>query len=84
MLLRRKICPEIAFADAKNNHGMGRARYRGKWKVEIQVLLTAVVINIMKLVKYGGKIRTDGVAVLSSGKTKCWTVKISFYRSSCC
>ena len=41
---------------------MGRARHKGRWKVEIQVLLTAVVINIKKLVKYGGKIRQAGVA----------------------
>lgn len=69
-LRRRKIWPESAFADAKNNHGMGRAKYRGRWKVEIQVLLTAAVINIKKLVKYGGKIRATGVAVLNRWQNK--------------
>ncbi|MBE0447389.1 MAG: hypothetical protein IBX64_04715 [Actinobacteria bacterium] len=43
---------------------MGRAKHRGRWKVEIQVLLTAAVINIKKLVKYGGKIRATGEAAL--------------------
>lgn len=63
-LRRRKIWPETAFADAKNNHGMSKAKHRGKWKVEIQVLLTAAVINIKKLVRYGGKIRATGEAAL--------------------
>lgn len=61
-LKRRKIWPETAFADAKNNHGMGRAKHRGRWKVEIQVLLTAAVINIKKLVKYSGKFKATGHA----------------------
>lgn len=61
-LKRRKIWPETAFADAKDNHGMSRAKHRGKWKVEIQVLLTAAVINIKKLVRYGGKHRQAGQA----------------------
>ncbi len=46
---RKRI--EAKFGEAKKWHGLGRARYRGKWKVEIQALMTFFVINAKRMVK---------------------------------
>ena len=51
MLRKRKTLVEGSFGDAKNNHGLDRAKYRGLKKIQEQSLLTAVVQNIKKLVK---------------------------------
>lgn len=40
---------EGIFADAKNNHGLERARYRSRAKVQIQVYMIAFVQNIKRL-----------------------------------
>lgn len=37
--------------EAKNYHGMARARYRGLVKVEMQFLMTASALNLKKMVK---------------------------------
>ena len=37
-------------------HGLRRTRFMGRWKVQIQVWLTAAVINIKKAVRVLGKI----------------------------
>jgi len=44
----RKIRPVIerVFGWMKRWHGMGRARYRGRWRVGIQVILTCILINL--------------------------------------
>jgi len=49
-LAQRKMI-ERKFGEAKKWHGMGRARYRGKWRVAIQVLMTFLVMNIKRMVK---------------------------------
>ena len=36
---------------AKEYHGMGKAKFRGLKKVEIQLLLTATAINLKKMVR---------------------------------
>lgn len=41
---------EGLFAEAKSIHGMGRARYRSRWKVQIQVYMIATVQNLKRLV----------------------------------
>ena len=41
---------EGLFAEAKQNHGLSRARYRGRSKVQIQAYLTAMVQNLKRLV----------------------------------
>jgi transposase len=64
MLCKRKTLLEGSFGDAKNNHGLRRAKYRGREKVQEQSLLTAVVQNIKKLVKDLKKIEHTGVASL--------------------
>lgn len=50
--LRRASSPVgRKFGKAKKWHSMGRARYRGKWRVAIQVLMTFLVMNIKRMVK---------------------------------
>ena len=41
---------EGLFAEAKQNHGLARARYRGRRKVQIQAYLSAMVQNLKRLV----------------------------------
>jgi len=51
LMTRRKICVEGSFADAANNHGFKRARWRRLMRVRIQGLLIAAVQNVRKLLK---------------------------------
>jgi transposase len=41
---------EGLFAEAKQNHGLARARYRGRAKVQIQAYLSAMAQNLKRLV----------------------------------
>ncbi len=41
---------EGTFAEAKNNHGLGRAWYRGRSKMQIQTYMTGVVQNLKRLI----------------------------------
>jgi transposase len=49
-LRQRKVFAEWINAESKTRHGLRRAMFRGLWKVTIQVLLTASVQNIKRLV----------------------------------
>lgn len=49
MLKLRKCLMEGSFADAKNNHGLRRAKMRGLNRVQEQSLMTAIVQNIKKM-----------------------------------
>jgi hypothetical protein len=44
---------EGIFAEAKANHGLDRARYRGRAKVQIQAYMIAVVQNIKRMMGNG-------------------------------
>jgi len=44
---------EGIFAEAKDNHGLDRARYRGRAKVQIQAYMIAVVQNIKRMMGSG-------------------------------
>ncbi len=52
---RRKHLMEGSFADAANNHGFKRARWRRLWRQQIQDWLIAAVQNLRILMKKGGK-----------------------------
>ncbi|MFV0305274.1 MAG: transposase, partial [Moheibacter sp.] len=39
---------ELSFAQSKELHGLRYARYRGVQKVKTQVLLTAIIQNLIK------------------------------------
>jgi transposase len=47
-MVERKTYAEGAFGLAKELHGLGRTRFKGRWRVQIQVWLTAAAMNIKK------------------------------------
>jgi transposase len=49
---RRKHLMEGSFADAANNHGFKRARWRGLWRQSIQDWLIAAVQNLRLLLRH--------------------------------
>ena len=51
LMARRKSVMEGSFADAANNHGFKRARWRSLAKVHLQGLLIATVQNVRKLLR---------------------------------
>lgn len=46
---RKRI--EAKFGEAKRHHQMARAKYRGRWRVAIQVFMTFIVMNLKRVVK---------------------------------
>lgn len=52
LMVRRKYKAEGSFADATNNHGFKRSRFRGIEKVRIQNLMIATIQNLRKLMRY--------------------------------
>lgn len=49
---RHKV--ERRFADGKVNHGLGKCRWLGQWKMEIQSYLTASVLNCKRMMVLTG------------------------------
>jgi transposase len=54
LMRRRMYKAEGSFADAANNHGYKRARWRGLTKVKMQNLMIATIQNLRKLLRYIG------------------------------
>jgi transposase len=52
---RRQHVMEGSFADAANNHGSKRARWRRQWRQQIQSWLIAAIQNLRLLIQRGGK-----------------------------
>jgi transposase len=52
LMARRKHKAEGSFADAANNHGFKRSRFRGITKVQIQNLMIAAIQNLRKLMRH--------------------------------
>ena len=50
-LQKKRISIESKYAEMKNIHGLKRARYRGVDRVTIQVLLTAIVVNLKNFIR---------------------------------
>ncbi len=50
-LIERKTYIEGTFGLAKELHGLRRTRFKGRWRVQIQVWLTAATMNIKKAVR---------------------------------
>jgi IS5 family transposase len=42
---------ERKFGEAKQGHGLGRCRYIGKMKFTYQVFITAIVLNLKRMVR---------------------------------
>jgi transposase len=55
---RRKHIMEGSFADATNNHGFKRSRWRGLWRQQIQDWLIAAVQNLRILMKKGSRFKS--------------------------
>lgn len=55
LMTKRRIFSEGSFGEAKTLHGMETAKLRGLENMNIQCLLTSIVQNIKKLVKYTKK-----------------------------
>jgi len=62
---RRRYKAEGSFADAANNHGFKRARFRGLEQVAIQNLLIVAVQNLRKLLDVEGRRAAGSLAVLA-------------------
>jgi IS5 family transposase len=43
---------EHKFAEGKKQHGLAKARYRGRWRVHIQSLIIYLTINLKKIVNF--------------------------------
>jgi len=52
LMARRKYKAEGLFADAANNHGFKRSRFRGIEKMQIQNLMIAAIQNLRKLMRH--------------------------------
>lgn len=52
---RLRIRSEHVFAEAKNHHGLGRARRRGRHRLSDQCTLSAVAQNLKRLVAFLGR-----------------------------
>ena len=52
LMSRRQYKAEGSFADAANNHGFKRSRFRGIEKVQIQNLMIAATQNLRKLMRH--------------------------------
>lgn len=63
---KRKHVIESLFGEAKEFHGLRRARFRGLDRVTIQVLWTATVLNIKRLVKNATRLK-DATSCLLNG-----------------
>lgn len=70
---RRKHVMEGSFADASNNHGLKRARWRRLWRQQIQDWLIAAVQNLRILLKKGRKLADEGLG--SSTLSFAWIAR---------
>lgn len=61
---RRQHVMEGSFADAANNHGSKRARWRRQWRQQIQSWLIAAIQNLRLLIHQGGKGGRRGMAAI--------------------
>lgn len=61
-----RIRNEHLFAEAKNQHGLARARRRGRERVDAQAKLSAVVQNLKRLVAFTGR-RGRAAATAAAG-----------------
>jgi len=65
---RRQPLAEGSFADATNNHGFKRARWRRLWRVQIQDWLIAGIQNIKILLRAMRRHTAAAQAVLGASK----------------
>jgi transposase len=84
---RRQVLVEGSFADAANNHGFKRSRWRRLWRQQIQDWLIAGIQNIRILLKASRKRATGAMALIWDGShpqtdllsTVSWPDLLLFY-----
>jgi transposase len=79
---RRKHLMEGSFADASNNHGFKRARWRGLWRQQIQDWLIAAVQNLRILINQTPRCANEGekaCAVIAGQQIRRWTHCLSVF-----
>ena len=69
---RRKYLMEGSFADAANQHGFKRSRWRGLWRQRIQDWIIAACQNLRLLLALGGKRPAAGSQTLTERSKKGW------------
>lgn len=69
--VRRKWLMEGSFADAANNHGFKRARWRRLWRQSIQDYMIATVQNVRTLVKARNRPQRRAVRALIESFQPC-------------
>ena len=82
-LRTRKHFMERSYADAANNHGFKRSRWRGLEKITIQDLLIAAVQNIRILIKHARKPSGVALEMRMVGQSVA-PIAVSLYQSLCC
>ena len=63
---------EGSFAQAANEHGFKRSRWRRLWRQEIQDWLIAAVQNVKILMGAGGKLLAGGAAAALGAVVRIW------------
>lgn len=63
LMSRRRCVAEGSFADAANNHGYKRARWRSRVRVEMQNLLIGAAQNLRKLISALGRGKRKSAAI---------------------
>jgi transposase len=76
LMARRRAKAEGSFADAANNHGFKRARWRGLAKMKIQNLMIAAIQNLRKLMRHlwhggPGAVTTLRISTFELQKAMC-------------
>jgi len=65
-IMLRRIMTEPLFGEAKDNHGLRSAFSRGLERVKIQVLCTATVLNIKRMLRWSRRLPQAGIEALRS------------------
>jgi hypothetical protein len=74
MMKKRQVYSEGSFSEAKEVHGMDKARFQGAEKVNIQALMTSMIQNIKKFVKYTQKSKTGNERMANRGEVQVFLV----------
>jgi len=69
---RRQTLVEGSFAQAANEHGFKRSRWRRLWRQQIQDCLIAAVQNVKILVRDGGKLLAGGAGATLGVAAQLW------------
>jgi hypothetical protein len=77
--MRRKALMEGSFADAANNHGFKRARWRRLWRQQIQDYLIAAVQNVRILIRHGGLLPKTAVQATPMATLMVHTAVLAVY-----